>query len=302
MKKSNNNDFIYRANLVHNNKYDYSKSIYVNSKIKTTIICSKHGEFEQTPNSHLKGSGCPICYREKDSVLRDNTQSFIYKANLVHNNKYKYSDIDYINSKTKVKINCEIHGDFKQKPNHHLNGHGCPKCGNINIGDYNRNTLDEFINKAIKVHSNKYDYSKSIYVNSKIKTIIICPVHGEFMKTPNHHLKGSGCPTCKESKGEKIIREWLIENKIKFKPQYKFSDCKYKRLLPFDFYLPDYNICIEFNGIQHYKIVEGFVNLKEFNDIQIRDAIKKKYCNKNNIKLIIIKYDEKIVDKLKSLI
>lgn len=142
------------------------------------------------------------------------------------------------------------------------------------------------------MHGDKYDYSLVKYKNAHTKVKIICPLHGEFKQTPNCHVIGSGCPTCNESKGEKEIRTYLKENNIKFKQQKSFPDCKYKYPLRFDFYLPEYNCCIEFNGIQHYEPSEFFGGVDAFELNQIRDKIKKEYCDNNNIPLIIIRYDE----------
>ena len=107
-----------------------------------------------------------------------------------------------------------------------------------------------------------------------------------------------GCPFCKESKGEKIIKNFLIDNNISFEQQKKFDDCKYKLKLPFDFYLSELNICIEYDGLQHYKCIKIFGGEKNFNLIKKRDEIKNDYCEKNNINLIRIKYNENINEKL----
>lgn len=123
--------------------------------------------------------------------------------------------------------------------------------------------------------------------------------HGEFKQSPDHHInRKHGCPRCNESKGENEIRSILDLNKIKYINQYKFPDCKNKNELPFDFYLPDSNTCIEFNGIQHYKPVLYFGGIDKFKQQQINDNIKKEYCKNNNIKLIIIRYNEVIKNKL----
>lgn len=116
---------------------------------------------------------------------------FKKKANLMHNGKYDYSKVNYINNKTKVCIVCPIHGDFYQAPRHHLSGSGCPKCA----GTY-KYTTDEWIEAVKRVHGEKYDYSKVEYKKSSEKVCVICPNHGEYYITPNHHLRGVGCPKC----------------------------------------------------------------------------------------------------------
>lgn len=108
---------------------------------------------------------------------------------------------------------------------------------------------------------------------------------------PEHLKNNIGCPICSSSKGEKIIREYLENNSINFKQEHKFEDCKNKRSLPFDFYIPQYNLCIEFDGIQHFK-ANNYFGEKEFELTQKRDNIKNSYCKKNNINLLRIPYWE----------
>jgi ssDNA-binding Zn-finger/Zn-ribbon topoisomerase 1 len=121
---------------------------------------------------------------------------FIDTAIKVHFSKYDYSNVIYKNVDTKVTIICPIHGQFDQTPKNHKNGHGCPKCGNLSRSKSSSSGIDYFISKSNLVHRNKYDYSKSIYVNNKTKTTIVCLEHGEFEMNPGHHLTGHGCPSC----------------------------------------------------------------------------------------------------------
>ena len=191
-KKKTKEKFIKEADIIHNYKYNYSKINYINNKTKVCIICPEHGEFWQTPANHLKGANCPKC----GCVLRikNNTKSFkwfLKKANEIHHNKYKYDSTNYINTSTPIIITCPKHGYFVQKPCWHLKGDGCPKCA----GNYVLST-EEFIEKAKKIHDNKYDYSKVKYIKSKEKICIICTEHGEFWQTPNEHLMGNGCKKC----------------------------------------------------------------------------------------------------------
>ena len=279
------NIFIDKANIVHNNKWDYSKIEYINVKTKVIIGCDKHGWFEQTPRNHLyKKQGCSRCVginRNKSNI------GFIKEANIVHNNKWDYSKTNYENSYKKVIIGCSIHGDFEQIPDNHLSKkHGCPKC----VGK-NKTNID-FIKESNIIHSNKWNYSKIEYINNITKIIIGCDNHGWFKQRPDIHLRGGGCQKCKSSKGEKKIRNYLKENNISFKEQHKFEDCKYKNKLLFDFYLPEHNTCIEYDGIQHFKIIEHFGGRSAFMKLKHRDKIKNKYCIDNNMKLIRIPYTE----------
>ena len=227
--------------------------------------------------------------------MESKTEIFINKANIKHENKYDYSKVEYINNKEKIKIICPIHNEFIQTPNDHLNGCGCPICGSNKL-----NTL-KFIEKAECIHENKYDYSKVEYIHSKNKVKIICPEHGEFIQIPNHHLNGAGCPICKESRGEREIKKFLNLHNIKFAHQKRFLMCKDKKPLPFDFYLPELNVCIEFNGRQHYRPVPYWGGDKNFEKQQKRDKIKLNFCIVNKINLIIIDDIKIINEKLKLL-
>lgn len=128
-------DFIAKARVKHGDKYDYSKTVYINQTTDVIIICPEHGEFKQRPNNHYMGAGCPICSGNKKS----NTVDFIAKAQGVHGNKYDYTKTDYINSKSKVIIICPEHGEFLQTPDKHLQGQGCPECSNANLEATNLN-------------------------------------------------------------------------------------------------------------------------------------------------------------------
>ena len=227
MKKLTRNDFINKANLIHNNKYDYSKVEYVNNSTKVCIICPEHGEFWQTPRNHLIGQGCPLC----NGTFKLTNQEFIEKANLIHNNKYDYSKVEYVNSSTKVCIICPKHGEFWQTPHHHLNGHGCSKCRNENNGDRRRHNTEDFIRKSKSIHGEKYNYDKVNYVNSYSKVCIICPEHGEFWQSPYVHIQGHECPECakiKRAKNNKhSIDEFIQKSKLIHGDKYDYSKVEY---------------------------------------------------------------------------
>jgi hypothetical protein len=133
MLEERKNKFINRSNIIHNNLYDYSKIDYKNMNTKVDIVCQKHGVFQQIPNSHSRGQGCPKCGKIKNGANKTKRakKEFIEKANLLHKNKYDYSLVEYKNSQTKVIIICPDHGEFKQKPNGHLSGQ-CVKCADAN--------------------------------------------------------------------------------------------------------------------------------------------------------------------------
>ena len=159
------------------------------------------------------------------------------------------------------------------------------------------NTFD-FINKSKKIHGNKYDYSLVNYKGGKYKVIIICPKHGEFLQTPFAHSSPSmtqGCPFCKISKGEDEIEKYLLKNNILYKRELRYKNCinpKTNKTLPFDFYIPDLNLIIEYHGEQHYKKMGGYFEERDggLEGRQYRDNIKKQYCLNNKINFLEISY------------
>lgn len=200
LNKKNTKEFVFESNKKHNNKYLYNKTFYKNSQTKLIITCKKHGDFNQTPNSHLSGKGCPKCglesQKEKQSL---GTKVFINRANIIHNNIYDYSNVVYKNKKTKVKIKCKYHIFFYQTPKEHLSGSGCIKCSKIRKGKIK--TLKDFVNLSNEVHKNKYLYNKTNYTFITNTEVIICPIHGEFKQRLISHLNGHGCRKCNSSKG-----------------------------------------------------------------------------------------------------
>lgn len=185
-KNRTTDDLIKEFRAVNGDKYDYSKVVFTKMHSKVCVICPEHGEFWITPSNHLMGKKCPFCSKSK--MTRD---YFIKRAKEVHNNKYDYSKVEYVNTDTKVCIICPEHGEFWQLVSNHLGGHGCPQCG----GGIRYNT-ESFINKARLIHKERYFYSKVEYVNNTTPVKIICSEHGEFWQKPSDHLSGCGCPEC----------------------------------------------------------------------------------------------------------
>lgn len=164
-KKLTQEEFISKAKQIHGGKYNYSKVKYINNRTKICIICPKHGEFWQNPHNHLKGAGCSYC----TSNHNYNTTEFVEKAKLVHGNKYDYSKVQYKGNKCKICVICPKHGEFWQIAGEHLKGHGCSKCFYDKNKINNAYSILEFVEKAKKIHGNKYDYSKVNYINSRTK-------------------------------------------------------------------------------------------------------------------------------------
>jgi hypothetical protein len=294
--KSNTRKFIEKARKVHGEKYDYSKTNYTKSNEPVIIICPEHGEFSQIATHHVAGSGCFECSlvkRSENNPYKKTKEEFLLNAQNLYGDKYDYSLVDYKNKNTDVDIICPKHGVFKQTPHQHINmGQGCQKCGWERSSEKQKDSKEDFIRKANAVHNGKFDYSKVKYEKSSVPVNIICPEHGEFSQRPVDHLNGQGCPICKESKGEKLVRSILFKNDIPFESQKKFIDCTNNkkgtscRRLPFDFYLPTMNAVIEFDGAQHYRPVKIFGGVDAFTKRRILDMIKNQYCKDKGIKMI----------------
>lgn len=216
-------NFIKAAQKIHGDIYDYSKVIYKNNATNIIIICTKHGDFPQTPSNHLKGEGCRSCGIDRMKFIRRKSlENFIKDCQKIHGSKYDYSKVDYINCHTQVIIICKKHGDFDQLPSNHLKGEGCNVCSNNQL-----KTLEQFIIDANNKHNFKYDYSKVEYKNSKIKVIIICKIHGDFDQLPQAHLQGQGCPICSNNQ-RKTLEKFISEANEIHNFKYDYSKVKYE--------------------------------------------------------------------------
>jgi len=238
------NHFVKKANEFHNGKYDYSLVVYKSTNDKVKIICNLHGTFEQTPSNHYK-QGCPNCCKN----IKITNDKFIERSINVHRNKYDYSNSNYVNITTPVKIICKEHGEFEQTPREHFSGCGCYKCANRIV------TTKDFIEKAIIRHNNLYNYSKVEYKSAREKIIISCKTHGDFTQTPNDHLNGCGCQKCGLGNYSKICIEWLetIMKNEKIYIQHANNGGEKnikinKKLIKFDGFCKETNTVYEFMG------------------------------------------------------
>lgn len=196
------NWFLTKAKNIHGDLYDYSKVNYININTKIDIMCKKddHGLFSQTPNMHINSKH--KCHKCTGGTVY-NLNDFINKSNKIHNNRYNYSKVIYINNKTKIEIICNKHKSFWQLAGNHLKGIGCSKCS----GKYSGNS-EYFITRANETHNHLYDYSKVNYIKANNKVEIICNKHGAFNQTPHDHLDGHGCPICVNTVS-KVEVSWL---------------------------------------------------------------------------------------------
>lgn len=275
-------DFVRISLDIHGDNYDYSKVNYVNNRRKICIVCPKHGDFWQTPGSHLSGCGCPKCANNSRSIKkRLPKEDFIDRANLLYENKYDYSRVDYRNKDTKVCIICPEHGEFWQLPGHHLRGHQCPTCSGVH-----RLTTDEFIHAARKIHGDRYDYSNVKYINAFTPVLIGCSIHGQFRQIPRRHLQGRGCPLCNSSHLEDLISNLLTENGIVYEREKMFPWLRDKAPLKLDYYLPDYSVAIECQGIQHFEPIDYFGGYDSYVETIARDAVKKELCLSHGVRVL----------------
>lgn len=267
----------------HGNKYDYSKAVYTASDENITIICSTHGEFQQTPSNHVVGKGCNKCGREITGQARKvGLQSTLEAFQLAHGDKYGYDKVpENVKAADKVEIFCKVHQEyFLQAPAQHKKGIGCPKCGRERAEIAKADTLESFIEKANKVHNFKYSYAKSVYTESHARLIITCPTHGDFKQIANGHTQGSGCPKCvgNISKAEQEIADFLKQYIDLVQ-----SDRSQIDNLELDIYIPSKNLAIEYNGLYWHSDVK-----KEDN----YHLNKYKACQQKGIRLIQIFEDE----------
>jgi len=223
--------FINELKEIYGDTYDYSKVNYIRNNIKVIIICKKHNnEFEKMPISLLKRNGCLKCSKEKRlKYLSDN---FIKRSKEIYGDRFDYSKVEYISSTSKVIIICKEHGEFKQRPEAH-----CDKSkGSCSMCKDKKNkkpktkkkiiTTSIFIERAKKIHGDKYDYSKVKYENKNNKVIIICKEHGEFKKKPYNFLGGSKCPKCCKNYSP-TTEEWIEKAKYVYDDFYDYKKVNY---------------------------------------------------------------------------
>lgn len=190
-KKLTTVEFVARCRVTHGDKYEYTKTNYVNQKTKVVVTCPIHGDWECLPHNHsFHGNGCPICGTLASTKMRSLTHNdFVQLARSIHGDRYQYPD-KYQHSQIPMQIICPDHGSFLMKPNAHTSQkQGCPRCA----GKYQ--SKDEWVKAFRRTHGNKYQYvSPSITAN--VKTMIVCSIHGVFDQLPTMHRFGQGCPSC----------------------------------------------------------------------------------------------------------
>jgi len=297
--------FILEAKKIHtdennNSIYDYSLVDYNTTNEKVIIICKIHGRFEQCPAHHLKGCGCRRCGIIKSAKTQTfSKEFFIQKAKEVHGDRFDYSQVNYINSQTHVNIICNTCGDnFRQIPNSHLKGYGCDKCAYRINHENQKLSEDELIERAKKVHGDKFDYPNINYINSYTPINIKCNKCGDTFQQlyPNHIKQNKGCPYCDCRITEKIMLVYLRSKFPDTVFQYKQEWCRNKNVLPFDFYIPSLNLIIELDGNQHFIQI---MNWKSPEENQETDIHKMDCANEHNLSVIRIVQTDVLYNKYK---
>ena len=262
---------------------------YVDAHTKILHKClNDNVEWYVTPNNILKGCGCPKCGRMSSTAKRSKShEEYVYEVANIDKNIAVVGK--YINSQLKVLHRCLIDNfEWEALPNNILNGERCPRCSRKE-----RYTTDSFKDRMVAIDNTIIICGE--YMGCKEKILCECSVDGHKWKaTPSNLLYGFGCPICNSSHGEKNISKYLTNNEIDFIPQYTFLECRSVKLLPFDFYLPKYNVCIEYDGIQHFEPIDFFGGEEEFRKRKKNDSIKNVFCKNNGIVLLRIKYDQDI--------
>jgi hypothetical protein len=278
------------------------KLVHVSENIddKIVLYCKYHGEIKKNFNKILSGKICGKCLTISNK--KKNTKKHIIKMKKIHNNGFDYVNLpDIIDNDTVLEIICKEHNNiFKTKKSNHIENKygGCDECM-VQYKDTRRMEQSEIIEKFTCLHGDRYSYDKVVYEGTTNKVIIGCKKHGDFLQSPASHLRGSGCPDCKHSTGEKLIQNLLKKMGIKCTTQKTFYGCinqKTNRMLPFDIYVPEFHTCIEYDGVQHYHSIDRWGGDDNLKTIQHRDNIKDVYCKDNDIDLIRIPYT---MDKLK---
>ena len=254
----------------------------------------------QCPNKHQ----FQITFREFNKRKENGTKTinkceFCFKEERINKVKEKCKKLnyillttEYIGKNQKLDIICDKGHEWHPTFDNFINkDRRCRKCVDIQNGINQKLPWSNIVSFFNKENYNILSKEKE-YINNQSKLKVSCPLGHKYEVSYSNFHKGTRWPFCASSKGEERIKNILDLHKISFESQFKFKDCKFYKYLPFDFYLPDYNCCIEFDGKQHYEIVEYFGGYETFINTKIRDTVKNVYCKENNIYLLRIPYWE----------
>lgn len=293
VQKNGKYTYEYLKNLIKEKNspylYNLNETVVYKSTDKIEIICKTHGIFTQRMHNHFNlNQNCPKCVNKKVEINQELKKDIENRGiKILKYNGYRESSL----------FECKKHGEFKTNINN-VKIHGCCKCSTEQR--INKEKV-KFIIESKKIWNNilDIDYNTLIYKGQRYKMKIYSKTIGWIHQLPYNHLKGF---LPRKSTGELIIKKLLKSNNIKFETEKTFEKCKNIKKLRFDFYLPAKNICIEYNGEQHYNAIDKFDG-KDRLEYQIKnDKIKKDFCIKNNLNLIVISYKDSILEKIKPLI
>lgn len=295
-KKKTHEEYV--AELAEKNPTVEVVGKYIDALTKIKHHCLIHDVYwDTTPSRALHGVGCNECHKERDRESRCKTnEQYISEIEKINPDIVVMEK--YIDAKTPILHKCLTHNvEWKTSPDNILHGHGCYLCGNKKNGDAKRKTHEQYVEELKIVNPNIVVVDS--YISALTPILHKCLIDGnEWYVSPANTLFGYGCPRCNKSKGEKQIAKWLDSNNIYYEHQKAFDDCKDKRPLPFDFYIPDYNCCIEYDGEQHYRAIEYFGGEESFKLRIKHDNIKTEYCIKHGILLLRIPYFKNAEEEL----
>lgn len=253
---------------------------------KLNITCKKHGEYTQTIGYFLDGGRCQKCYHEQRESSIDDSQ-WLERSNQQHHGFYNYSLSNYTGINNTATIMCPIHGYFTQNAGVHMYGHGCKQCATDNNKDALSYTTEKFIKKSNAVHNDYYDYSKTIYIDTREHVTITCKKHGDFQQIPYYHTSGNGCPKCGFIQSRSIVKSKAEFEIIEFIKSLGVDNVEHSwRDLGFelDIYLPDYKTAIEYNGIYWHSSDSKVADKKK----STQHLYKTQQCEKHGIRLFHI--------------
>ena len=249
-------------------------------------------EWQTYKSCILQGHKCPQCAIKRRTLTNE---EFINRLNQINKNIILLEE--YNGAHNKIKVKCKIcKQEYKVTPSNLLKGNKCKSCLEI-ARTYSKEDIEKRLNKISIIGEYKNTHTKTLFECNKCKH--------KWNALPSSILYGNGCPNCCLSKGERFIRQFLEDKNITFEQQKRFSDLFYKNIknkLSYDFYLPEYNLLIEYNGKQHYSPIDRFEGEEAFIKQQNRDKLKEQYAKNNNLNLLIIKYNENIEERLKQYI
>lgn len=282
---------------------------YINATTKIAHRCNLCGnEWDATPDNVLHGHWCKSCSLKEAFKIHPKTQPTLRKSHEQYvkdlyeaNPNIEILD-QYITAEHENHFRCKMCGhEWHAKAGNYLDGKGCYICGKKKLSEALRYTHEEFVTKLSNVNQDIEVLGE--YTHSKVKILCRCKIDNhEFYAYPSALLVGHGCPVCNTPKGEKIIKAFLDKNKISYIIQKKYNQLVGigGGLLSYDFYLPQYNLLIEFQGLQHDKPVEYFGGEEQLKIQQEHDKRKREYAKQNNINLLEIWYYD--IDNIESIL